>query len=194
MVSNLNFYIYPNKDGLFSINKNNYNIGSLNENIVEFIKKFSHNIDKEQFLITQIQEPNRIFYRLLEKNIPKVEKIISFLKKYDLPHDHSWLLDIKSTEKLINIFIDNLGNKIIEIYNKYSNPIDGLNAITDFLDGVNLKRIEIEYPNTRGKGKNLIKKLLLKIYRKIPKNFYNDYKDNKVIECLAFLKKKKLFR
>ena len=81
MISKLNFFIYPNKNGLFSINKDNYHIGSLNKNIVEYIRKFSHNIDKEQFLITQIQEPNRIFYRLLEKNIPKVEKIISFLKK-----------------------------------------------------------------------------------------------------------------
>jgi hypothetical protein len=193
MTSKLNFLIYPNKEGLFSINKDNYNIGSLNKNIVEYIHKFSHNLDKEQFLITQIQEPNRIFYRLLEKNIPKTEKIVAFLKKYDLPSDHSWLLNVKSIEKLIASFISNLGNKIIDIFNKQSNPVDGLNAVSDFLEGVNLRRIEIEYPNTGEKGKNLIKKLLSKIYKKIPEDFYYKYRDNKLIECLAFLKKKKLF-
>ncbi len=193
MISKLNFYIYPNKNGLFSINKDNYHIGNLNNNIVEYIHKFSHNLDKEQFLITQIQEPNRIFYRLLEKNIPKTEKIVAFLKKYDLPSDHSWLLDTKSIEKLISTFISNLGDKIIDIFNKQSNPVDGLNAVTDFLEGVNLRRIEIEYPNTGEKGKNLIKKLLSKINKKIPKDFYYKYKDNKLIECLAFLNKKNLF-
>ena len=193
MTSKLNFYIYPNKNGLFSINEDNFNVGALNNNIVEYIHKFSHNLDKEQFLITYIQEPNRIFYRLLEKNIPKVEKIISFLKKYELPSDHSWLFDTKSIEKLMNSFISNLGEKIVDIYNKQSNNVDGLNAITDFLDGVNFKRIEIEYSNTGEKGKNLIKKLLSKIYKKIPEDFYNKYKDNKLIECLVFLKRKKLF-
>ena len=192
MISKLNFFIYPNKNGLFSINTDNYHIGSLNKNIVEYIRKFSHNIDKEQFLIAQIQEPNRIFYRLLEKNIPKVEKIISFLKKYELQSDHSWLFDSKSIEKLINSFISNLGDKILDVFNKESNPVDGLNAVTDFLDGINLRRIEIEYPNTGEKGKNLIKKLLSKVYKKIPEDFYYKYKDNKLIECLAFLKRKKL--
>jgi len=193
MTSKLNFYIYPNKNGLFSINKDNYNVGSLNKNIVEYIHKFSHNIDKEQFLITHIQEPNRIFYRLLEKNIPKVDKIITFLKKYDLPSEQSWLFDSKNLEKLISTFISNLGDKIIDIFNKQSNPIDGLNAVSEFLDGINFKRIEIEYPNTGEKGKNLIKKLLSKVYKKIPEDFYSKYRDNKLIDCLAFLKRKKLF-
>jgi hypothetical protein len=193
MTSKLNFFIYPNKEGLFSINKDNYHIGSLNKNIVEYIHKFSHNLNKEQFLITQIQEPNRIFYRLLEKNIPKTEKIVAFLKKYDLPSNHSWLLNTKSIEKLIASFISNLGDKIIDIFNKQSNPVDGLNAVTDFLEGVNLRRIEIEYLNTGEKGKNLIKKLLSKVHKKIPEDFYYKYRDNKLIECLAFLKKKKLF-
>jgi hypothetical protein len=192
MISKLNFYIYPNKNGLFSINKDNYHVGSLNKNIVEYIHKFSHSIDKEQFLITQIQEPNRIFYRLLEKNIPKVDKIISFLKKYNLPSDHSWLFNSKSIEKLINSFISDLGDKIVDIFNKQSNPVDGLNDVSDFLDGVHLRRIEIEYPNTCEKGKNLIKKLLFKVYKKIPEDFYYKYRDNKLIECLAFLKRKKL--
>jgi hypothetical protein len=194
MTSNLHFFIYPNKNGLFSINKDNFNVGSLNNNIVEFIKKFSYNIYKEQFLITHIQEPNRIFYRLLEKNIPKVEKIIFFLNKHDLPSNQSWLFDTKSIEKLISSFIINLGIKIIDIFNEQANPIDGLNAVTDFLDGVNLKRIEIEYLNTGEKGKNLIKKLFSKIYNKIPDDFYYKYKDNKIIECLTFLKKKKLLK
>jgi hypothetical protein len=92
----------------------------------------------------------------------------------------------------MNRFISDLGDKIIDIFNKQSNTVDGLNAVTDFLDGVNLKRIEIEYPNTGEKGKNLIKKLLSKVYKKIPEDFYYKYKDNKLIECLAFLKKKKL--
>jgi len=192
MISKLNFYIYPNKNGLFSINKDNYHVGSLNKNIVEYIHKFSHSLDKEQFLITQIQEPNRIFYRLLEKNIPKVEKIISFLKKYELPSNHSWLFDSKSIEKLINSFISNLGDKILDVFNKESNPVNGLNTVTDFLDGIYLRRIEIEYANTGEKGKNLIKKLLSKVYKKIPEDFYYKYRDNKLIECLAFLKRKKL--
>jgi len=193
MISKLHFYIYPNKNGFFSINKDIYNIGSLNKNIVEFIHKFADNINIEQFLITHILEPNRIFYRLLEKNIPKADKINNFLKKYDLPTNQSWLFNTKSIEKLINTFIIKLSDKIVDIFNKQSNPVDGLNAVTDFLEGIFFKRIELDYPRTGEKGKNLIKLLLSKIYKKIPQDFYYKYKDNKLIECLTFLKSKKLF-
>jgi len=196
MIKGINFYIYPNKDGLFIINKQNYNLGSLKGNIIKFIKDFSKkNINLEQFLITQIQEPNRLFYRLLEKNIPKVDKIINFFQNHSIQYKKlSWLLNIQNIINIVDKFIEKLRDKIVDIYNSAADSIDGINAISDFMDGVNFKRIEIEYDNIGEKGKDLIKKLFSKLYNKLPNDILNNerLKDNKLVECLKFLVKNNL--
>lgn len=196
MIKGINFYIYPNKDGLFIINKQNYNLGSLKGNIIKFIKDFSKkNINLEQFLITQIQEPNRLFYRLLEKNIPKVDKIINFFQNHSIQYKKlSWLLNIQNIINIVDKFIEKLRDKIFDIYNSAADSIDGINAISDFMDGVNFKRIEIEYDNIGEKGKDLIKKLFSKLYNKLPNDILNNerLKDNKLVECLKFLVKNNL--
>jgi hypothetical protein len=197
MVKGMNFYIYPNKNGLFTINKENYNVGSLKGNIIKFIKDFSKkNINLEQFLMTQIQEPNRLFYRLLEKNIPKVEKIINFFDNHKIQYKKlTWLLNTQNITNTVDKFIEKLGNKIYDIYNNEKDPIEGINAISDFMDGVFFRRIEIEYDNIGEKGKDLIKKLFIKLYNKLPNNILNDerLKDNKFIDCIKFLEKNNLF-
>jgi len=196
MIKGINFYIYPNKDGLFIINKQNYNLGSLKGNIIKFIKDFSKkNINLEQFLITQIQEPNRLFYRLLEKNIPKVDKIINFFQNHSIQYKKlTWLLNIQNIINIVDKFIEKLRDKIFDIYNSAVDPIDGINAISDFLDGVNFKRIEIEYDNIGEKGKDLIKKLFSKLYNKLPNDILNNekLKDNKLVDCIRFLVKNNL--
>ena len=197
MVKGMNFYIYPNKNGLFTINKENYNVGSLKGDIIKFIKDFSKkNINLEQFLMTQIQEPNRLFYRLLEKNIPKVEKIINFFDNYKIQYKKlTWLLNTQNITNTVDKFIEKLGNKIYDIYNDVKDPVEGINAISDFMDGVFFRRIEIEYDNIGEKGKDLIKKLFIKIYNKLPTDILNDerLKDNKLINCIKFLEKNNLF-
>jgi hypothetical protein len=48
----------------------------------KIIKDVSKNdVYLQQFLITHIYESNRLLYRLLEKNIPKVNKINTFLQR-----------------------------------------------------------------------------------------------------------------
>jgi hypothetical protein len=182
---------------LFTINKENYNVGSLKGNIIKFIKDFTKkNINLEQFLMTQIQEPNRLFYRLLEKNIPKVDKIINFFDNHKIQYKKlTWLLNTQNITITVDKFIEKLGNKIYDIYNNESDPIEGINAVSDFMDGVFFKRIEIEYDNIGEKGKDLIKKLFIKLYKKLPNDILNDekLKDNKLIESIKFLEKNNLF-
>lgn len=197
MMKEMKFYIYPNKNGLFTINKENYNVGSLKGNIIKFIKDFTKkNIDLEQFLMTQIQEPNRLFYRLLEKNIPKVDKIINFFNNHKIQYKKlTWLLNTQNITNTVDKFIEKLGNKIYDIYNSASNPVEGINAISEFMDGVFFRRIEIEYDNIGIKGKDLIKKLFTKLHNKLPNNILNNeiLKDNKLVDCLKFLEKNNLF-
>lgn len=74
-----------------------------------------------QFLICNIIEPDRLFLRLIEKNIPKSNKILNFLvdnlHNFDpvqekIDPNCNWLLDEKKIMLIIDKFINNLKDRI----------------------------------------------------------------------------------
>lgn len=118
MLENLKINIYPHENGLFKTDNNTFDEGNLSKNLLNFIAKFTNNNrDLEQFLITHIQEPHRLFFRFLEKNVPKVDKISKFLKENNISNTTpNWLFDVNKMMKMINSFIDQLGSKMVDIY------------------------------------------------------------------------------
>lgn len=203
MVKSMEFFIYPHREGLFSIKE--LTPGALNPEMVEFVKTYAKN-DRNltQFLITQIQEPHRIFYRLMEKNIPKTNKIKKFLIGNEITKTQpTWLFNSDSIIKIMGDFIKKLGQQIAKVYkHEYSaNNTDrneAVNKTWDYIRGINLSRIRIEYDNIKDAGHELVKLLLGPLVQEFGQtNIENlDSKlncSNKLIDVLKFLDKSKFF-
>jgi len=111
-------------------------------------------------------------YRLPEKNIPKNDKIKLFLEKYIDIKNEEWLFDSIFIKKIVKLFCEDLGKKILEIYkNEYikthsiKKSIEGINK---FLDGVSFaKRIEMDYQMLTDNGKSLLKLMFKKLIDEI---------------------------
>jgi len=83
LISKITVTIHPCKNGFYN-DFNNIDTGNLSDDMIKFIKKYSEiNKNLPQFLITHIKDPYRLLYRLTEKNIPKTNKIQSFLLSMD---------------------------------------------------------------------------------------------------------------
>ena len=247
MIRDMKIVIYPHKNGLFTTNNETFDTGDLSEQLLEFIEKFAKkNRDLEQFLITHIQEPHRLFYRLLVKNIPKTQKISEFLIDNQITKTlPDWLFDPTYILKTVDQFIVLLGKTIADIYakkskisrldvnfnfelestdlestdldtesisdsliDKYENAIIkaenfdkyiatiefAINDCADFIQGINLSRVEIEYEKFTDQGLNLVKKMFQPLYGKIGSDILNKLSDDiKLIHVLKFLVNKKLF-
>src|SRR5690606_13389912 len=118
MIQKIDIQILPYKNGLFDINEGTFDKGNLSDSLVKFILEFSNkNYSLAQFLVTHIEEPHRIFLRLLKKNIPKIDKITKFLKDNDITKTPpNWLPDTTYIRNIIDRFIDVLGQKMANIY------------------------------------------------------------------------------
>ena len=176
--------------------------------MVKFIYKFTNNIYHIQFLITQLEDPYRLIYRMPEKNIKKTEQIIKFIKNnikgLSMP---SWLVNPITTMNLLNKFINELSIKLAQIYKQTKS----LDKVLDFLDGVNFGKpqIQIEWDEFNSKTKlrltNIFKPLINQIglteFNNIVKLYKIDEKaktselnnSEKIIKLFRFLVKKKSF-
>lgn len=194
IIKDLNIVVPNYTRGLFQ-NQKIYS-GLLSSSLLKLITNFAkNNIPLQQFLITHIQEPNRLFYRLLEKNIPKVNKINIFFNENKIKSKNTLLIDTTYINNKVESFINLLGSELYIIYN---NGLDNNLSISDIiiqldelLNGVNLNRIQIEYNNISCKGKDLLKILFGRIYNDLIKN--NSNSNSKLINLLIFLNKNKLF-
>jgi len=193
IMKDMNIIIPENRKGLFKFDK--LYTGELSEDMKKLISDISNkDIYLQQFLITHIHEPNRMLYRLLEKNIPKVNKINTFLRETKLDTQVSWLFDPQFILNIVSRFIDLVGSKIYSFIKKGGKPIDIISNIDKFFNGINLFRIETEYNNIGCKGRELIKVLFERIY----KDMFQDKEiptgtDSKLIRLMNFLIKQKLF-
>lgn len=191
MINAIDFIIYPHVNGLFLANKDKFDTGGLSEPLLDLIKKVSNNdINTVQFLITHFIEPNRMFLRLIDKNIPKTQKILDFLKEEKILEKPKWLLDINKINNLISTFVNTLSNKLVEVYKQNKN----LDDVMAFLDKVNLKRIEIEFDNCCDDGMNMVKKIFSPLVNEYGINKLSELQDtNQLTHILKFLDKKKMF-
>ena len=195
IIKDMNIIVPPNKDGLFKFNK--LYTGDLSEDMLKLIKNYTKNTYLQQFLITHIKEPNRMLYRLLEKNIPKVNKINTFLRESKIDSKKlEWLFDPIFIGNFIEKFIDLLSSEIYSIVPKEDNfdKVETIKSIDSFFSGINLFRMETEYKNFSCKGTDMIKKLFERIYNIIFKdNIYEELTDSKLVRLIKFLNKQKLF-
>jgi hypothetical protein len=169
VISKTKIKIHPYKFGLYNpIPK--IDTGDLNTNIVSFIKKFTGgNKYWTQFLITQLEDPYRLIYRMPEKNIKKSNQIEEFIK-INLPKTNKpkWLLDTKKVSNVLDKFIEKLGLELKKIF------LDTqlLVSVFDFLDGVNFGKpqIQIEWNEIGSEAKKKIKKIFSPLVQQIGKN------------------------
>jgi hypothetical protein len=193
MIDEIKIIICPCKDGLFKADRKTFDKGNLSKQLLHFIREFSNNdYNLQQFLITQIQEPNRLFYRLLEKNIPKTYKIIDFLKKCNIYDENpDWLFDPEYIMNVCECFSVNLGEKLSHIYKQN----ESLDHVSDFIDGINLSRIKIEYDKFQEKGLQMIKDIFNPLYNLLISNANGECneKNKELLALFKFLETKKLF-
>lgn len=101
--------IVPDHDiyGLFSgTDSSNYDCG-LSAELLKIA-------NQSQFIISQIVEPDRLFVRLYEKNIPKSQRICNYLADFGI--GATWLMDINHVCQTIDNFIHQLKLCVNNIY------------------------------------------------------------------------------
>ena len=75
ILASIEIDVHPHKYGLYDPGKK-LDVGELGKDLVEFIWNFTDgDMYWTQFLITQIEDPYRLIYRMCEKNIDKTDKI-----------------------------------------------------------------------------------------------------------------------
>ena len=215
ILSTMEVIVHPHKNGLYDPGKK-IDVGELNKDLVEFIKNFTNRDNYwTQFLITQLEDPYRLIYRMCEKNITKTEKIINFIKTNIKTNQSStksvyptWLLDPNKTMGIINKFIGEFGKKIAQIYTQTKK----LDDVLKFLSGSNFGKpqIQIEWDEfnqeTRTRLRKIFEPLVNEIGLKEFKNIINESKSNlstksseltpqdKIIKLFAFLIEKNFFK
>jgi hypothetical protein len=200
LIQNIKIIIPEHKNGLFLMDK--LHQGELSPQLIDFIINFAKDdVNLQQFLITHIQEPHRIFFRLVEKNIPKVNKITLFLNENKLiDKTPTWIFDSKLIYNKIESFIELLGSKMYKLFvDNMAKKISietSIKQIDDLLNGINLSRIQNEYKNFTCHGIDLLKSLFGRLYTEIAKDTEIIHKlsnKSKLINILQFLNKQKIF-
>lgn len=181
LVSKISVIIHPSENG-FYYDPKNFDNGKLNDEIVEYIKKYKkYDKNLPQFFSTQLQDMLRLLYRLPEKNIPKTKKILKFLEdSFSETKNVDWLLDPKFISEIVEDFTKDFGKKIEKIYED-----DNLEGVMKFMDGVKWNRIEIDYDNLlTERSKELLGYMLNKLIKKMGKDKINDLENNNKFNSL----------
>ena len=175
--------------------------GELSPQLINFIIKFSKgNVNLQQFLATHIKEPNRLLYRLIEKNIPKMNKIERFLKENNLMKGNlPWLADTNFLMSEVDFFVEELGSKLTDLIVKSieqkKNLREIITVLDEFLSGVNLDRIKLHYDDYTAKGLELLRIWFGPIYNEIfidNEKVFN-IKDSNLVKIMVFMINRKLF-
>jgi hypothetical protein len=196
MLDKIKVDIYPHKSGLYNVT-NNFDKGGLNDEIIKFIKPFE-DFDKNlpQFLATHIEDPFRILYRLVEKNIKKNDKIREFLKTELNYTREEWLFDSKFIEKMIKLFCEQLGDKLSNIYKEaYVKTMDdkkSFEKVEEFMKGVSFNRIEMDYNMLGDMGKLLLNLIFTNLIKEMGKdNIINMGSESRLLRFIKFFMDKK---
>ena len=213
MIDKIRIEILPHQNGLFKVNKSTFNDGDLSEDLLNIINSYKSEYEEyEQFLIVQIKQPDRIFYRLIEKNIPKNNRIEKFLSEYNcIRNNPTWIFDSNKIKGLIKSFLEALSDKMVMIYNNTIKTTSSLEEvivkIDEFYINVDLGRVTDFYEVFELEGKELLKRWLGDIYKIIQReNIINLHakleednimsrkeKNNKFIYMLWFLDQQNFF-
>lgn len=184
ILSKIDVIIHQSNNGFYETK--NLDTGDLNDDLLNFIKKYDkYDKNLPQFFITHIKDPFRLLYRLPEKNIPKTQKIISFLEKiFNDMRFIEWLIEPEFANKIVEKFIYDFSDELIKRYK--NNNIDSVN---EFISGIYWVRVEIEYKKlftdkSKKMLENMIKPLALVIGKKNIEILCNEDKNNKFYKLL----------
>jgi hypothetical protein len=193
MIDKIQIIIYPHKNGLYDVNKSNFDKGILSDELVNFIQKYD-DFDKNlpQFLIIHIEDPYRILYRLPEKNMKKNDKIKKFIEDYIDKKRQDWLFDSKFIDKSIKLFMGDLGKHIATSYitefKKTQSIQKALEKALVILDGISFNRVQTDFNMLTDYGKNLLSLLFSDLIKQIDEiNLISLTNTTKTIEFIKFL-------
>jgi len=104
-------------NGLFDVDKDRFDDGGLHRSMLDVIKNTSKDINTQQFLVSQITQPDRLFTRLREKNFVKSEKIKSLYEKHSYSAEGSkLLLNTEYLDEIIERYLNLLKQTIVNSY------------------------------------------------------------------------------
>jgi len=193
MIDKIQIIIYPHANGLYDVNKSNFDKGILSDELVKFIQKYD-DFDKNlpQFLIIHIEDPFRILYRLPEKNMKKNDKIKTFIETYIDKKRQDWLFDSKFIDKSIKLFMGDLGKHITSNYKlefeKTKSIQQSLEKALVILDGISFNRVQTDFDMLSDYGKNLLDLLFGDLIKTIDQiNLVSLTNSTKTIEFIKFL-------
>jgi len=135
LVNKFDIIIPEHENGYFKVN-GNFDSGGLSVALLELINLVSTNQNERQFLVAQIKQPDRMFYRLLGKNKDKAIRIENFLKKYDAAKP-SWLLNVDHIDELVHEFVIAVGHYITIIFKQYEVKLNEIHEIIKCMKQLN---------------------------------------------------------
>lgn len=195
MIKHINISIESEyKNGLFKSNPKLFNSGILSSDMLKIIQKYSkYDNNIPQLLMIHIMDPIRMYFRLIQKNIAKTDKINKFIISNKLSQTiPDWLInDTNKFKHIIKEFLTDIGNKLVNIYSK-TNSIE---SVEEFMSGTQLgsSKLSTKYALMDNDSKNLVKLVYGKIYDLIRESENTKQNKSKLIETLNFLEKKGLF-
>lgn len=147
--------IVPKADnGMFDVLK--VDEGCFSKEMLDIINNYVNNIcvndniqnrkNIKQLIISQLKEPDRIFDRLIGKNIPKSDKIRIFLHSKQILAEESWLIDGEKIGAIIKGFVEELQ---IIIQQKFNSILPEINRVTNIVNNLKAHLVLSEEANTR---------------------------------------------
>ena len=108
------------EDGFFTVLPEQFNDGGLSPELLSTIESSSSELSHRQFLVSQFKEPDRLIYRLLDKNLKKSNNIRNLYGRHGLSQP-AFLINEEKIKTLITTFFTNLN---IVINREFSKTIE----------------------------------------------------------------------
>jgi hypothetical protein len=176
-ITQLDIQIHPSTNlGLFDVIACDYGSGStkLDNKMIDIIEKTAREFDYldcqvtnkinksnksiEQFLASCQTQPDRLFIRLLNKNIPKSNKCAKLLDNYNIDISNvSWLLNGNIIMEIIKRFLTNLSEEYIDWANitNITNSNVNTNSLLTVINNYFKSKKIADLTDTLFKGSNL---------------------------------------
>lgn len=135
LVNKFDIIVPEHENGYFKVN-NNFDSGGLSNVLLGLINYSSTNQNERQFLVAQIKQPDRMFYRLLGKNKDKAIRIENFLNKYSVTKP-SWLLNVDHIDELVHKFVVEVGQYVTMIFKNYETKLNEIHEIIKCIKKLN---------------------------------------------------------
>ena len=157
LVTNIHVDIFKYRDGLFKYDDKMFDTGNIHGQLLDLIMEYKNiNINYPQLLISLTSEPNRIFFRLVEKNIPKNDSMKDFINKNKIDKNVSWLIDSKEILDLVEGYLKKLSKFMTDTYSK-NKLTQCIELIDEFYQGVVIRKVKLDFKYYKSTGIKLLK-------------------------------------